>query len=247
MFELILFLLGGYFVLVLIFSYFWSVVIYKLAISKKIHFIILAIGLYALWGYYTFWDKKFFILSMSGFFLTALYFAAFMFFRKDFSKKLVIFSSFVCVFCLWQLEVPQSIILDIAHKNSNLNIKIIDNNYKIITINDKGKIKNNILFSKSEERLLCDREEIGCPFIFSFNYPLYDIYIYDEIDLTEKSKNKKIVAKAYGGAYNHTFLGSLGTGIIIAYFWQIRFCMKYTKLIYVLGIAYSSYALLYSF
>ena len=217
MFELILFLLGGYFVLVLIFSYFWSVVIYKLAISKKIHFIILAIGLYALWGYYTFWDKKFFILSMSGFFLTALYFAAFMFFHKDFSKKLVIFSSFVCVFCLWQLEVPQRIILDITHKYSNLNIKIIDNNYKIITINDKGKIKNNILFSKSEERLLCDREEIGCPFIFSFNYPLYDIYIYDEIDLTEKSKNKKIVAKAYGGAYNHTFLGSLGTGIIIAY------------------------------
>lgn len=37
------------------------------------------------------------------------------------------------------------------------------------------------------------------------------------------------------------------TGIIIAYFWQIRFCMKYTKLIYILGIAYSSYALLYSF
>ena len=130
--------LAGYFVLVLIFSYFWSVVIYKLAISKKIHFIILAIGLYALWGYYTFWDKKIFILSMSGFFLTALYVAAFMFFRKDFSKKLVIFSSFVCVFCLWQLEVPQSIILDIAHKNSNLNIKIIDNNYKIITINDKN-------------------------------------------------------------------------------------------------------------
>lgn len=37
------------------------------------------------------------------------------------------------------------------------------------------------------------------------------------------------------------------TGIIIAYFWQIRFCMRYTKLIYILGIAYSSYALLYSF
>ena len=209
-------ILASYFVLVLIFSYFWSVVIYKLVISKKIHFIILAIGLYALWGYYTFWDKKFFILSMSGFFLTALYFAAFMFFRKDFSKKLVIFSSFVCVFCLWQLEVPQSIILDIAHKNSNLNIKIIDNNYKIITINDKGKIKNNILFSKSKEVILCDRETIGCPFIFSFNYPLYDIYIYDNIDYTG---NKKIIAKTYASAYNHTFLsgfadfGSVRTGI----------------------------------
>ena len=209
-------ILASYFVLVLIFSYFWSVVIYKLAISKKIHFIILAIGLYALWGYYTFWDKKFFILSMSGFFLTALYFAAFMFFHKDFSKKLVIFSSFVCVFCLWQLEVPQRIILDITHKYSNLNIKIIDNNYKIITINDQGKIKDNILFSKSKEVILCDRETIGCPFIFSFNYPLYDIYIYDNIDYTG---NKKIIAKTYASAYNHTFLsgfadfGSVRTGI----------------------------------
>ena len=209
-------ILASYFVLVLIFSYFWSVVIYKLAISKKIHFIILAIGLYALWGYYTFWDKKFFILSMSGFFLTALYFAAFMFFHKDFSKKLVIFSSFVCVFCLWQLEVPQRIILDITHKYSNLNIKIIDNNYKIITINDQGKIKDNILFSKSKEVILCDRETIGCPFIFSFSYPLYDIYIYDNIDFTG---NGKIIAKTYASAYNHTFLsgfadfGSVRTGI----------------------------------
>ena len=214
MFELILFLLGGYFVLVLIFSYFWSVVIYKLAISKKIHFIILAIGLYALWGYYTIWIKELFIIS--GFFVTALYFGGFMFFHKDFSKKLVIFSSFVCVFCLWQLEVPQRIILDITHKYSNLNIKIIDNNYKIITINDQGKIKNNVAFYESKEVFLCEWETIGCPFIFSFSYPLYDIYIYDNIDFTG---NKKIIAKTYASAYNHTFLsgfadfGSVRTGI----------------------------------
>ena len=214
MFELILFLLGGYFILVLIFSYFWSVVIYKLAISKKIHFIILAIGLYALWGYYTLWIKELFIIS--GFFVTALYFGGFMFFHKDFSKKLVIFSSFVCVFCLWQLEVPQKIILDITHKYSNLNIKIIDNNYKIITINDQGKIKNNVAFYESKEVFLCEWETIGCPFIFSFNYPLYDIYIYDNIDFTG---NKKIIAKTYASAYNHTFLsgfadfGSVRTGI----------------------------------
>ena len=199
-------ILASYFVLVLIFSYFWSVVIYKLAISKKIHFIILAIGLYALWGYYTLWSKELFIIS--GFFATALYFGGFMFFHKDFSKKLVIFSSFVCVFCLWQLEVPQRIILDIAHKYSNLNIKIIDNNYKIITINDQGKIKKNILFSESEERFLCEWEKIGCPFIFSFSYPLYDIYIYDNIDFTG---NKKIIAKTYASAYNHTFLSGFGS------------------------------------
>ena len=214
MFELILFVFGVSFVLVLIFSYFWSVVIYKLAISKKIHFIILAIGLYALWGYYTIWIKELFIIS--GFFVTALYFGGFMFFHKDFSKKLVIFSSFVCVFCLWQLEVPQKIILDITHKYSNLNIKIIDNNYKIITINDQGKIKDNVAFYESKESILCKWETIGCPFIFSFSYPLYDIYIYDNIDFTG---NKKIIAKTYASAYNHTFLsgfadfGSVRTGI----------------------------------
>ena len=199
-------ILASYFVLVLIFSYFWSVVIYKLAISKKIHFIILAIGLYALWGYYTLWSKELFIIS--GFFATALYFGGFMFFHKDFSKKLVIFSSFVCVFCLWQLEVPQRIILDIAHKYSNLNIKIIDNNYKIITINDQGKIKNNVAFYESKEVFLCEWETIGCPFIFSFSYPLYDIYIYDNIDFTG---NKKIIAKTYASAYNHTFLSGFGS------------------------------------
>ena len=199
-------ILASYFILVLIFSYFWSVVIYKLAISKKIHFIILAIGLYALWGYYTLWSKELFIIS--GFFATALYFGGFMFFHKDFSKKLVIFSSFVCVFCLWQLEVPQRIILDIAHKYSNLNIKIIDNNYKIITINDQGKIKNNVAFYESKEVFLCEWETIGCPFIFSFSYPLYDIYIYDNIDFTG---NKKIIAKTYASAYNHTFLSGFGS------------------------------------
>ena len=131
-------ILASYFVLVLIFSYFWSVVIYKLAISKKIHFIILAIGLYALWGYYTLWSKELFIIS--GFFLTALYFAAFMFFRKDFSKKLVIFSSFVCVFCLWQLEIPQKVFVSLI----GTKINITDNDYVILENQDNFGRKDNI-------------------------------------------------------------------------------------------------------
>ena len=36
------------------------------------------------------------------------------------------------------------------------------------------------------------------------------------------------------------------TGILIAYFWQIRYRMKLTRICYVLAILYSSYALLYS-
>ena len=131
-------ILASYFVLVLIFSYFWSVVIYKLAISKKIHFIILAIGLYALWGYYTIWSKELFIIS--GFFVTALYFGGFMFFHKDFSKKLVIFSSFVCVFCLWQLEIPQRVFASLI----GTKINITDNDYVILENQDNFGRKDNI-------------------------------------------------------------------------------------------------------
>ena len=149
-------ILASYFVLVLIFSYFWSVVIYKLAISKKIHFIILAIGLYALWGYYTFWDKKIFILSMSGFFLTALYVAAFMFFRKDFSKKLVIFSSFVCGFCLWQLEIPQSMFV----RAIGIKIHINDNDY--VVLEDKNRLgrEDNVLLEDVETNYIFEKENI---------------------------------------------------------------------------------------
>ena len=131
-------ILASYFVLVLIFSYFWSLVIYKLAISKKIHFIILAIGLYALWGYYTLWSKELFIIS--GFFVTALYFGGFMFFHKDFSKKLVIFSSFVCVFCLWQLEIPQRVFVSLI----GTKINITDNDYVILENQDNFGRKDNI-------------------------------------------------------------------------------------------------------
>ena len=131
-------ILASSFVLVLIFSYFWSVVIYKLAISKKIHFIILAIGLYALWGYYTLWSKELFIIS--GFFVTALYFGGFMFFHKDFSKKLVIFSSFVCVFCLWQLEIPQRVFVSLI----GTKINITDNDYVILENQDNFGRKDNI-------------------------------------------------------------------------------------------------------
>ena len=179
-------------VLVLIFSYFWSLVIYKLAISKKIHFIILAIGLYSLWGYYTFLTKELFIVS--GFFVTALYFAAFMFFRKDFNKILVIFSSFICFFCLWQLEVPQRIVFDIAKKalkNKVMKEVFIEN------------IDENATFFTATKTLSdCEDKNIGCPF-FSFKYPIYDI---------EARTDGKVVGRIYGIAYSTSTLTRVFTG-----------------------------------
>ena len=185
-------------VLVLIFSYFWSLVIYKLAISKKIHFIILAIGLYALWGYYTFLSKELFIISVltSGFFVTALYFAAFMFFRKDFNKILVIFSSFICFFCLWQLEVPQRIVFDIAKKalkNKVMKEVFIEN------------IDENATFFTATKTLSdCEDKNIGCPF-FSFKYPIYDIKARTDGKVRIDGK-EKLVGRIYGIAYSTSTL-----------------------------------------
>lgn len=166
---------GGYFVLVLIFSYFWSVVIYKLAISKKIHFIILAIGLYALWGYYTLWSKELFIIS--GFFVTALYFGGFMFFHKDFSKKLVIFSSFVCVFCLWQLEIPQRVFVSLI----GTKINITDNDYVILENQDNFGRKDNIWIDDWVKYK---------NFLWYMSFYKADILICDELDC--KGNKKKI-------------------------------------------------------
>ena len=162
-------------VLVLIFSYFWSLVIYKLAISKKIHFIILAIGLYALWGYYTLWSKELFIIS--GFFATALYFAAFMLFRKDFSKKLVIFSSFVCVFCLWQLEIPQRVFVSLI----GTKINITDNDYVILENQDNFGRKDNIWIDDWVKYK---------NFLWYMSFYKADILICDELDC--KGNKKKI-------------------------------------------------------
>ena len=175
MFELILFVFGVSFVLVLIFSYFWSVVIYKLAISKKIHFIILAIGLYALWGYYTLWSKELFIIS--GFFATALYFGGFMFFHKDFSKKLVIFSSFVCVFCLWQLEIPQRVFVSLI----GTKINITDNDYVILENQDNFGRKDNIWIDDWVKYK---------NFLWYMSFYKADILICDELDC--KGNKKKI-------------------------------------------------------
>ena len=181
-------------IIILVFSYFWSVVIYKLAISKKIHFIILAIGLYALWGYYTFLTKELFIVS--GFFVIALYFAAFMFFRKDFNKILVIFSSFICFFCLWQLEVPQRIVFDIAKKalkNKVMKEVFIEN------------IDENATFFTATKTLSdCEDKNIGCPF-FSFKYPIYDI---------EARTDGKVVGRIYGIAYSTSTLTRFITGFL---------------------------------
>ena len=126
--------------------------------------------------------------------MTALYFAAFMFFRKDFNKILVIFSSFICFFCLWQLEVPQKIVFDIAKKalkNKVMKEVFIEN------------IDENATFFTATKTLSdCEDKNIGCPF-FSFKYPIYDI---------EARTDGKVVGRIYGIAYSTSTLTRVFTG-----------------------------------
>ena len=132
--------------------------------------------------------------------MTALYFAAFMFFRKDFNKILVIFSSFICFFCLWQLEVPQRIVFDIAKKalkNKVMKEVFIEN------------IDENATFLMRTKTLLdCEDKNIACPF-FSFKYPIYDI----KARTNGKVRiDGKVVARIYGIAYSTSTLTRFLTG-----------------------------------
>ena len=136
---------------------------------------------------------------ITGFFVTALYFAAFMFFRKDFNKILVIFSSFICFFCLWQLEVPQKIVFDIAKKaleNKVMKEVFIEN------------IDENATFLMRTKTLLdCEDKNIACPF-FSFKYPIYDIKARTDGKVRIDGK-EKLVGRIYGIAYSTSTLTRL--------------------------------------
>lgn len=98
---------------------------------------------------------------------------------------------------LWQLEVPQRIVFDIASKA--LKTKVM----KEVFIEN---IDENVTFwTPNKTRLDCQDKNIACPF-FSFKYPIDDIKV--RIDGEEK-----LVARIYGIAYSTSTLTRFLTGI----------------------------------
>lgn len=98
---------------------------------------------------------------------------------------------------LWQVEVPQKIVFDIASKA--LKTKVM----KEVFIEN---IDENATFrTPSKTRLDCQDKNIACPF-FSFKYPIDDIKV--RIDGEEK-----LVARIYGIAYSTSTLTRFLTGI----------------------------------
>lgn len=118
------------------------------------------------------------------------------------------FSLLITLTSIWQLEVPQSIVFEIAAKSLNETERMrevfIDNIDKNITL---WRTPNKI-------RLDCEDKNIACPF-FSFRYPVYDITA--KID-----GEKKLISRIYGIAYSTStltrFLTSMGKTKRLKYF-----------------------------
>ena len=100
----------------------------------------------------------------------------------------------------WQLEVPQTIVFDIAKKA--LKTKVM----KEVFIENIDE--NETFRTPSKTRLDCEDKNIACPF-FSFKYPIYDIKA-----LTDGKVriDGKLVARIYGIAYSTSTLTRFLTG-----------------------------------
>ena len=98
---------------------------------------------------------------------------------------------------IWQIEVPQTIVFDIAKKA--LKTKVM----KEVFIENIDE--NETFFTATKTLSDCEDKNIACPF-FSFKYPIYDIKV--RIDGKEK-----LVARIYGIAYSTSTLTRFLTGI----------------------------------
>ncbi|MDD6161479.1 MAG: hypothetical protein PUB35_01540 [Campylobacteraceae bacterium] len=102
----------------------------------------------------------------------------------------------------WQLEVPQTIVFDIAKKA--LKTKVM----KEVFIEN---IDENATFLTATKTLLdCRDKNIACPF-FSFKYPIYDIKARTDGKVRIDGK-EKLVGRIYGIAYSTSTLTRYLTG-----------------------------------
>ena len=114
----------------------------------------------------------------------------------NFTKARVAMASACLLVFTWQLEVPQTIVFDIAKKA--LKTKVM----KEVFIENIDE--NETFRTPSKTRLDCEDKNIACPF-FSFKYPIYDI---------EARTDGKVVGRIYGIAYSTSTLTRLSTGVL---------------------------------
>ncbi|MCI6578920.1 MAG: hypothetical protein MSC50_01360 [Campylobacter sp.] len=118
----------------------------------------------------------------------------------NFTKVRVAMASACLLVITWQIEVPQTIVFDIAKKA--LKTKVM----KEVFIENIDE--NATFFTATKTLLDCRDKNIACPF-FSFKYPIYDIKA-----LTDGKVriDGKVVARIYGIAYSTSTLTRFLTG-----------------------------------
>ena len=122
----------------------------------------------------------------------------------NFTKVKLAMASACLLVITWQLEVPQTIVFDIAKKA--LKTKVM----KEVFIEN---IDENVTFwTPNQTRLDCEDKNIACPF-FSFKYPIYDIKARTDGKVRIDGK-EKLVARIYGIAYSTSTLTRLSTGVL---------------------------------
>ena len=120
----------------------------------------------------------------------------------NFTKARVAMAGACLLVFTWQLEVPQTIVFDIAKKALKTKMKevFIEN------------IDENATFLTATKTLSdCRDKNIACPF-FSFKYPIYDIKARTDGKVRIDGK-EKLVARIYGIAYSTSTLTRFLTGI----------------------------------
>ena len=151
----------------LIISYFCSVVIYRLCITRKYYNLFFAVLLYVASGISSLW---------LGFLFCPLF--VWYFWRKKLKFLKITLIASVCIMCLgfWQAELPQRLIVNFF----GLKINIVDRDYVVLE-HKVWNMKDNILVTNWVQY---DN------FLNYISFDKADIFICDEIDC--KGNKKKI-------------------------------------------------------
>ncbi|MCI7362735.1 MAG: hypothetical protein MSH30_05345 [Campylobacter sp.] len=119
----------------------------------------------------------------------------------NFTKVRVAMAGACLLVITWQIEVPQTIVFDIAKKA--LKTKVM----KEVFIENIDE--NATFFTATKTLSDCEDKNIACPF-FSFKYPIYDIKALTD---GKVRTDGKVVARIYGIAYSTSTLTRFLSGL----------------------------------
>ena len=170
----------------LIVSYFCSVVIYRLCITRKYYNLFFAVLLYVASGISSFWF---------GFLFCPLF--VWYFWRKKLKFLKITLIASVCIMCLsfWQAELPQRLIVNLLP----VKLEIVNDDFEYVENPEKkfGE-KDNIYFEYEKEKKF-----------LNFAYTKNNIYVCDSFDC---KGDKKYIGYVWTPWSDPSILGCINAG-----------------------------------